>query len=295
MTDLLRLLFPAERYEGSSVNAAGRRRPRHGETPVLPPWLLLATLSAAHDSGQGFPGDALGLEAAPSGHAGRGDPSAAAAKSQLRGSLQGRVAASLHSIDRVRELLRDPAGSARPISGGGMAAEDSVTDELDEVTAGVDPATILFEDTLRRWLDSARSSQSSSARDGNGMPAEAQREGGGSSSRGGKASSRDPEAVDERLGLNDGLSLAFRIEAAGETEAQVSWALGLSLLRRGCWNEDPLRMEITAGGTAADDWPVRRKPQATVTSISPGRDPALVIVTIGRPCSLVDGATVTLA
>lgn len=210
MMELLRHAFPADKQQkATSV-------PGSSNGPPVPPWLLLAMLPAAQQ-------DALRVA-----HARRGDPSVGAAELQLRRAIEGQIATSLGSLDRIRELLQDPAGSARQVSRAGVVADDGVAEELDEIAAGVDPATVLFEHTLRSWMACRRGDGGKKKRAGNGdLVATHSEEGKVSSSQDMGALVGAAYEARDSLGpmSNDGLELAFECEVAGEDEATVSVSL----------------------------------------------------------------------
>lgn len=170
-------------------------------------------------------GGTLGLDAETDREratAGDRDPAAAAAEMTLRTTLERRVSESLRSLDAVRGLLQDPAASARQDNEGrGLrAAEDEATEKLALLTASLDPATALFEGTLREWLACG-----ATTRKGAGG-----REDGEASARCGRGVSPRKEGSSEPAldagtpgrASDDALALAFRCETAGDTEAMVS-------------------------------------------------------------------------
>ncbi|CAN0050299.1 unnamed protein product, partial [Ectocarpus sp. 12 AP-2014] len=130
--------------------------------PPVPPWLFLAMVSAAQNRGRerGSPctAEAGGIHGAP--RSGGGDPATAATEEGLRNSLERRVSESLSSLSSVRALLQDPVGSTRQHVGDGRkgalrsAADYEAAIKLAALIADVDPATALFEGTLREWLAS---------------------------------------------------------------------------------------------------------------------------------------------
>lgn len=220
MMDFLGHAFPAEQQcrKQSEKNPCGS----------IPPWLLLAMMSAAQDScGQGLASHRFRPAGTKGGYlGGGGDPSTAAAESQLRKSLEGRVAESLRSLDAVRALLRDPAGSSRQGRRADIVADDGAVNEIDAVAAGIDPATALFEGTLRSWLygrrgveEGGRTSQRGTITAGSGA-------GGGSTSA---ELARKKMEIHVGAEPDDEVALAFRCEAAGEAEAQVK-LLGFAAL-----------------------------------------------------------------
>ncbi|CAN0023725.1 unnamed protein product, partial [Ectocarpus fasciculatus] len=208
------------------AETAASNNPR--ETPV-PPWLLLAMVSAAQNRGRErgsrCAAAAGGIHGAP--RSGGGDPATAATEEGLRNSLERRVSESLRSLSSVRALLQDPAGSARQHVGDGRigalrsAADDEAAIKLAALTADMDPATALFEGTLREWLASRRRGKGEGVLfNGGRRPAE------GSVLRGERRLSGiglgRPEATDageSRTVLDDAMALAFRCEAADDKEA----------------------------------------------------------------------------
>lgn len=193
----------------------------------MSPWLLLARMSAAkqQDHGQASFAEKAGLTETREGvgymRRGNGDPVTAAAELQLRRELEERISESLHSIDRVRMLLRDPAGSAaRQSAGEGVLPEYGATDELDDATTAVDPATILFEGILRSWLSCRQKEQGGGERQGDGDFA-AQFKGAGGLIHEEVCGDIGNGGGGVRPQTNDELALSFRCETAGEVEAQV--------------------------------------------------------------------------
>lgn len=186
----------------------------------LPPWLLVVMMSSEKRGGE-----TLGLDAETDREratAGGGDPAAAAAEMTLRTTLERRVSESLRSLDAVRALLQDPAASARQDNEGrGLrAAQDEAAEKLASLTASVDPATALFEGTLREWLACGAATRKDAG----------DREDGETSARGGRGvnlrrqggAKQAPDAESSGRASDDALALAFRCEAAGDTEAMVS-------------------------------------------------------------------------
>lgn len=191
----------------------------------VPPWLLMAMVSAAQDRGPvGAPG-AGSRTGAPSSFGG-GDPATAAAQVGLRNALERRVAESLRSLDSVRALLQDPARSAgqgAAADGAGSAlrsgADDGALGRLAALAADVDPATALFEGTLREWLACRRRR----GKEGGELRSR-RRPREGSSLGGGMRGSGFGRGEEGGLRTvpDDALALAFRCEVAGDAEAMVS-------------------------------------------------------------------------
>lgn len=216
--------------------AAGAPNGRSRQDECLPPWLLLAMVSAAqnHDRQQDHRRRAAGCPGF-----GGGDPATAATEARLREALERRVSESLRSLSSVRALLHDPAGSVRrPAAdagrGGGWrpSAEEESAGKLAAITAGVDPATALFEGTLREWLTCRRKGKGKAAAlDGSGGWGGARElfegmGGGGQAAGLGSERAAAPEVhareAHNASGGAGALALAFRCEAAGEGETTVS-------------------------------------------------------------------------
>ena len=200
------------------------------DTPV-PPWLLMAMVSASQNQGTGGGSEAVGGMGAPPSFAG-GDPATAATEVGLRNALERRVEGSLRSLNSVRALLQDPAGSARQGaadsgsgSGSRSGADDEAVARLAALTADVDPATALFESTLREWLACRQRGKGGGDGDGDGEQYGPRHHGG---SRFGGAGMRDSGlgwgggGGSRAVANDDDLVLAFRCEAAGDAEAMVS-------------------------------------------------------------------------
>ncbi|CAM9977627.1 unnamed protein product [Ectocarpus sp. 12 AP-2014] len=208
------------------VETAAANNPRGA--PV-PPWLFLAMVSAAQNRGRerGFPctAEAGGIHGTP--RSGGGDPATAATEEGLRTSLERRVSESLRSLSSVRALLQAPVSSARQHVGDGRigalrsAADDEAAIKLAALTADVDPATALFEGTLREWLASRRRGKGEGVSfKGAPRPAE------GSVLRGEQRPSgiglghvEVADAGESGTVLDDAMALAFRCEAADDKEA----------------------------------------------------------------------------
>lgn len=203
----------------NTANGSGRK------DPPVPPWLLMAMVSASQNQGPAGAPEAGGTGVPlPLGFGG-GDPATAAPEAGLRDALERRVEESLRSLNSVRDLLQDPAGSARPGAADGAegasrsGGDDEAAIRLAALTAGVDPATALFEGTLREWLACRRRGK------GNGewssrRPREGSGLGGGVR---GSAFGRGSRTVPD-----DALALAFRCESAGDAEAMVRNAHSIS-------------------------------------------------------------------
>lgn len=197
----------------------------------VPPWLLLAMVSVAQnrdrERGSRCAAEADGIQGPP--RSGGGDPASAATEEGLRNSLERRVSESLRSLSSVRALLQDPVGSARQHVGDGRmgalrsAADDEAAIKLAALTADVDPATALFEGTLREWLASRRRGKGEGGLfKGGPRPAE------GSVLRGeqrpsgiGLGRAEAVDAGESRTVLDDAMALAFTCEAADDKEATV--------------------------------------------------------------------------
>lgn len=200
------------------------------QTNSLPPWLLVAMMSSEQRRWE-----TPGLDATTDG--GRAtardeDTAAAAAEVTLRTTLERRVSESLRSLDAVRALLQDPAASARQDTGGGglRAAEDGAAERLASLTASVDPATALFEGTLREWLACGAATRKGGAGCGDGeVSAPGGRE---VRMRGQGGAGQALDTGKSGRASDNALPLAFRCEAAGETEAMVSPFLLLLFLAR---------------------------------------------------------------
>eukprot|EP00903_Cladosiphon_okamuranus_P018195 g16738.t1 len=209
--------FPAATAARGGMDTANGRGGRK-DTPV-PPWLLMAIVSASRNRGPGGAPEVGGMGVPQSCFAG-GDPATAATEVGLSDALERRVEESLRSLNSVRALLQDPAGSARhgPANGAGGAmraggADDETASRLAALTAGVDPATALFEGTLREWLACRRKGKGEGELYGQ-MPLEGLGLGAGVRGSGlgrGEGGMRPVE--------DDALALAFRCEAAGDAEA----------------------------------------------------------------------------
>ena len=201
---------------GFGLNAANGSSGRNETT--VPPWLLMAVVSASQHQGPGVGG---GTGVPPS--FGGGDSATAATEAGLRNALERRVEESLRSLSSVRALLQDPAGSARQgaVDGtGGALRSDGADDEaggrLAAMTAEVDPATALFEGTLREWLACRRRGKGDGELGGQ-RPLEGSGLGGGMRGLGLGRGEEGSRAVGD-----DALALAFRCEAVGDAEALVS-------------------------------------------------------------------------
>ncbi|CAM9299259.1 unnamed protein product, partial [Discosporangium mesarthrocarpum] len=127
-----------------------------------PPWLLLAVSGSGGSDWEGAGGS---LWARAGAGAGLG------AWEGSKGLIRKHVEESLHSLNHVRLLLQDSntgsqrepqaragaGGRGRGRTGGPVAEgkqdEKNKADALALATAGVDPATALFEETLRQWLE----------------------------------------------------------------------------------------------------------------------------------------------
>ncbi|CAM9439592.1 unnamed protein product [Ectocarpus sp. 8 AP-2014] len=196
---------------------------------LVPPWLLLAMVSAAQnrerERGSPYTAEGGGIHGVP--RSGGGDPATAATEEGLRNSLERRVSESLRSLSSVRALLQDPVGSARQHVGNGRigalrsAADDEAAIKLAALTADVDPATALFEETLRGWLASRRRGKGEGLSfKGGPRPAE------GSVFRGeqrpsgiGLGRAEVAGAGESRTVLDGAMALAFRCDAADDKEA----------------------------------------------------------------------------
>lgn len=203
---------------GHTVAEEERRFAADGNNPSvpMPPWLLMAMMSTAQRRGQASnPMEAHGEWSSPGG-----DLATTAAESELRNALERRVAESLRSLDSVRALLQDPAGSARQGAegGGAQVADDRAAERLASLTASLDPATALFEGTLREWLACRRRGKEGGERKVGGVPVSAERR--MDSSRQGVGRSLDVEGSPTS---NDALVLAFRCEAVGDLDPQVNF------------------------------------------------------------------------
>ncbi|CAM9536309.1 unnamed protein product [Ectocarpus sp. 4 AP-2014] len=218
-----------ERGRSDVAAVAGTAAASNPKEAPVPPWLFLAMVSAAQnrgrDRGSPFTAEAGGVHGAP--RSGGGDPATAATEEGLRNSLERRVSESLRSLSSVRALLQDPVGSARQHVGDGRigalcsAADYEAAIKLAALTADVDPATALFEGTLREWLASRRRGKGEGISFKSGpRPAE------GSVLRGeqrpsgiGLGQVEVADAGESRTVLDDAMALAFRCEAADDKEA----------------------------------------------------------------------------
>lgn len=251
MMDLIGHALSAEE-RGCSVAATGIDTANGGggrlKGAPVPPWLLMAMMSASQSQGPVVAPGVAGTGAPPS--SGGGGPVTAAPEVGLRNSLERRVAESLRSLDSVRALLQDPAGSARQGTTGGAGgasrsgADDEAAGRLAALTADVDPATALFEGTLREWLACRRRGKG-----GGELRSRRPWEGSGLGRRGGES----PRTVPE-----DALALAFRCEAAGDAEAMVGingsvagW-FALVLLLSGCLSPLYLARRMLSGALRLD-------------------------------------------
>lgn len=193
MLEMLRHALAVE--EGSCAALYGDERSRS-----IPPWLLLALVPASQDT-------------ADSGRLGKEETA-----EEVRGALEWRVAESLREIEGVRALMQNRTGSNRPGADMGGAAPgmgSSVARDIAVCSATADPATALFEGTLRKWLMCRRREEhkgGESCTDGE-YAWDSKAKGGGRPS-----GMEDSPPVESDL-----LSLAFRCEAAGEINAQVSY------------------------------------------------------------------------
>ncbi len=193
------------------------------EAPV-PPWLLMAMVSAARNQGAGG-GAPEAAETGGSPAPGAGDPAKAAPEAGLMSALERRVAESLRLVQSVRALLQDPAGSARQgatdRAGRALlsAAAAEAAGKIDALTSAVDPATALFEGTLREWLAcrQGRGEGGGALSSDGGWARESSSFGGGQPGLG-----FERKAGGSRVVSDDALALAFRCEAAGDAEATVS-------------------------------------------------------------------------
>lgn len=222
MVEFLAHALAAEERRRDSDNAGNSR-------DSMPPWLLLALMSVAQgrgpDSGK-FPAS-FEMGRRRTG-AGGGDPATGAPAAELRSALESRVTESLRSVDRVRALLPDRGGSALPQGldrVGVRAADDSdAAKKLAQSSATVDPATALFEGTLRQWLACRRKDVEN---EGDVLAAADDRV----TDRSARGSERVSGRGGSRPAVGDALALAFRCEAAGGSATQVgcvtlpSWAL----------------------------------------------------------------------
>lgn len=213
------------------------------EAPV-PPWLLLAMVSAAHSQERrglsaADPSEAAGavLEGPPSRSRGGGDPATAAVEGGVRSALEWRVAESLRSLSNVRALLQDPVAAAAAAERAGSTsrsiADDEAARKLEALTAAVDPATALFEGTLREWLACRRSGKKEGGElySGDAWAGESVNLAGGGRGGGGELCGPGSERAAAAVAVDGGgsrtmpdnaLALAFRCEAAGVREAMVS-------------------------------------------------------------------------
>ena len=218
------------------------------EAPV-PPWLLMAMVAAARSQGAGGGVSEAAETGGPPIAGGGGDPAKAAPEAGLRSTLERRVAESLRSVQSVRALLQDPAGSAR--QGGAAAgragsaslsaADDEAVGKIDALSAAVDPATALFERTLREWLacrgGGGKEGEGGLYSDGGEVKTDSTSFGGGGRPLPGFGLERGAEG--SRFVTDDALALAFRCEAAGDAEAMVS-----VFLRRGRSSCRPLKKKV---------------------------------------------------
>lgn len=200
---------------------------KSGSRAGKPPWLLMAMMSAARD-GPTMPVARHQDQYPKATHRTARNPVTAAAEAGLRSALEMRVAESLRSIDTVRLLLQDPAGSViRPeveggVSGGPHVARIGTDKKLASLMAEVDPATALFDGILREWLACRRGDDYRGGRDdigdlgASGDPGLSRREVGVKHSA--ESSGGAPAT---RLASTDALALAFDCEAAGDINAQV--------------------------------------------------------------------------
>ncbi|CAM9722674.1 unnamed protein product [Pylaiella littoralis] len=210
------------------------------EAPV-PPWLLLAMVSAAHSQERrglsaADPSEAAGavLEGPPSRSRGGGDPATAAVEGGVRSALEWRVAESLRSLSNVRALLQDPVAAAAAAERAGSTsrsiADDEAARKLEALTAAVDPATALFEGTLREWLACRRSGKKEGGElySGDAWAGESVNLAGGGRGGGGELCGPGSERAAAAVAVDGGgsrtmpdnaLALAFRCEAAGVREA----------------------------------------------------------------------------
>lgn len=212
---------------GAAATTAGGVNGKSGHDESLPPWLLLAMVSAAQNHGRqgGAAEEAGGVQGCSSGGGGGGDPATAAVEAGLREALELRVSESLRSISSVRALLQDPVGSARrSAADAGRGGWRSYSDEeaaskLAAMTAGVDPATALFEGTLREWLACRRKGKGEAALDEDSGGT-----GGGQWAGSGWERAAAPGAHAGETGMDSddaALALAFRCEVAGDRETTV--------------------------------------------------------------------------
>lgn len=215
MMDLLGHTLSGAETNPNDVRDSASSSPRG----AIPPWLLLAVMSAAQSHGQERASDprktAEGNSEAP-------DLSATTvAEKEMRNELEATVAESLSSLDRVRTLLRDPSGLAWQGSGGVItraATDNGAADELAKLAAAVDPATCLFEGTLRDWL-ACRGGTREAGDKHTGGSLISHVEGEGGSSRRDSGKPLNKEGLSSLT--NEVLALAFRCETAVDTDAQV--------------------------------------------------------------------------
>lgn len=166
----------------------------------IPPWLLLALMPASQDTTDGR---RLGKEETAE---------------ELRDAVEWRVAESLREIERVRALMKDRSGSNRTgadLGGAAPGMGSSVARDIAVCSATADPATALFEGTLRKWLMCRRREEHKVGESGTdcGYAWDSKAKGGGR-----------PSGVEDSPPVeSDLLPLAFRCEAAGEIDAQVSY------------------------------------------------------------------------
>lgn len=166
----------------------------------IPPWLLLALVPASQDT-------------ADSGRLGKEETA-----EEVRDAVEWRVAESLREIERVRALMQDRSGSNRSgadLGGAAPGMGSSVARDIAVCSANVDPATALFEGTLRKWLMCRRREEHKGGESGTA----GEHAWDSKTKDGGRHSGVEDSSTVE----SDLLSLAFRCEVAGEIDAQVSY------------------------------------------------------------------------
>ncbi|CAM9900090.1 unnamed protein product [Scytosiphon promiscuus] len=217
-----------DRGHSGGTAGATHGKSRHDES--LPPWLILAMVSAAQKQGRrqggGDAAEVGSLQGCPG--LGSGDPATAATEAGLRKALERRVSESLRSLGSARALLRDPVGTVRrPATDGGReswrsSADEEAASKLAAITADVDPATALFEGTLREWLACRRKGKGEAPSHAAAGTREVLRSTGGAQTMG-SGSERSaapglPNSESRTASDDTALALAFRCEATGDGE-----------------------------------------------------------------------------